>query len=75
MKNKVLSVNMVLMCCTWSLVSVFGDVGSGSDVDKVGVLGSSCGLEQSSSASDVISVRTTAPSQVSVIAANKEGQN
>lgn len=37
-----------------------GDVGSGSNVGVVGVLGSSCGLEQSSSASDVISAETTA---------------
>lgn len=53
---------------TCSLESTLGDVGSGSDVDKVGVLGSSWGLEQRSSASDVISVRTTASGQVSVIA-------
>lgn len=38
-------------------MTVLGEVGSDSDVDKVGVLGSSWGLEQSSSASDVISVK------------------
>lgn len=69
---------MVLSCRTWSLESALGGVGSGSDVDKVGVLGSSWGLEQSSSASDVISGRTTAPGQVSVIAGmglgNKKGK-
>lgn len=54
----------LLSCCTWSLVRTLG---SGSGVDKVGVLGSSWGLEQSSSASDVISVRTTALGQVSVM--------
>lgn len=43
---------------TWSQLTALLDEGSGSEVDKVGVLGSSCGLEQSSSASDVISVKT-----------------
>lgn len=69
---------IVFLCRTWLLVSTVGDEGSGSDVDKVGVLGSSWGLEQSSSASDVISVRTTALGQVSLIAGtglgNKKGK-
>lgn len=58
---------LVLLCRTWSVVSVSQGIGSGSDVDKVGVFGSSWGLEHSSSASDVISVRTTALGQVSVM--------
>lgn len=41
------------------LVDEFGDMGSGSEDDRnVGVLGSSWGLEHSSSASEVISVGT-----------------
>ena len=30
-----------VLCCTWSLVSVLVDVGSGFDVNKVGALSSS----------------------------------
>lgn len=57
----------MMSCHTWTLVRALGDVGSDSDVDKVGVLGSSWGLEQSSSASDVISGRTREPGQIPVI--------